>query len=285
MKGFPIFMNALTYEFIEAKRNDLPLNIHKVKKNESAEGCIFHWHKEMEFYYVISGGVKLLYNGKSEVITENKVALVNKYSPHKSLGFLPETEYYIIHIDLEHKIFSGIKTLFYITDLIEGEELTVFLNPLLEEYNNGSMESSYRCIAIIYQLYAQLHEKNSDHKKTLYDNHQLNTCLNVLSFIHEKYTEKITIPLLAHHVNLSSEHLCRIFKKCTGLTITEYVNTVRCTSAMGFLEEGISVMEVAELVGFADYNYFSRTFKKIIGHAPSKYNNHNSIERTNQFRY
>jgi two-component system response regulator YesN len=37
------------------------------------------------------------------------------------------------------------------------------------------------------------------------------------------------------------------------------------------LQEEMTVKEIAEAVGFSDYNYFSRVFKRIMGFTPSRY--------------
>ncbi|MDF2567034.1 MAG: hypothetical protein K0R90_490 [Oscillospiraceae bacterium] len=63
--------------------------------------------------------------------------------------------------------------------------------------------------------------------------------------------------------------MCRIFKQCTGTTIVEYVNQLRCKKAISLINDGETISQAAALVGYNDYNYFSRTFKKIYGMSPT----------------
>ena len=63
-----------------------------------------------------------------------------------------------------------------------------------------------------------------------------------------------------------------IFKQKTGLSIIEYVLKERITLAKSLLMEGsFPLTKIAEQVGFFDYNYFSRTFKKLTGYTPLAY--------------
>lgn len=48
-----------------------------------------------------------------------------------------------------------------------------------------------------------------------------------------------------------------------------YVNRLRCYQAIYLMETGSSVTQAALSVGFNDYNYFSRIFKRVIGCRPS----------------
>ena len=43
------------------------------------------------------------------------------------------------------------------------------------------------------------------------------------------------------------------------------------SSAKSLLSEGVSLKDVSEAVGFSDYNYFSRLFKKRTGYTPNAF--------------
>jgi len=52
-------------------------------------------------------------------------------------------------------------------------------------------------------------------------------------------------------------HLCRCYKKETGMTITEYLANLRCTEASRLLKESAyPIEEIAAYVGYLDNNYF-----------------------------
>ena len=63
-----------------------------------------------------------------------------------------------------------------------------------------------------------------------------------------------------------------VFRKEVGRSIVDYVLDRRIDEAKRLLIEGtIPLAQIAETVGFNDYNYFSRVFKKRSGYSPTEY--------------
>ncbi|WP_438444757.1 helix-turn-helix transcriptional regulator [Gorillibacterium sp. sgz5001074] len=93
-----------------------------------------------------------------------------------------------------------------------------------------------------------------------------------LSYIHEHYMMKLTVPMLARRAGISEGHYSVLFKKLTGTSLVPYLNRLRIAKAKQLLEQtDWSAKEVAQRTGFNDYFHFSRTFKKIAGTAPHRF--------------
>ncbi|MGB3986308.1 MAG: helix-turn-helix transcriptional regulator, partial [Limnochordia bacterium] len=74
----------------------------------------------------------------------------------------------------------------------------------------------------------------------------------------------------------SQYYLSRMFKTVTGLTLIEYLNTIRIQEAQKLLaDENLSITEIASLVGYDSQTYFGRMFKRITGLTPREYRKHN----------
>ncbi len=94
------------------------------------------------------------------------------------------------------------------------------------------------------------------------------------NYILEHYAEPITLEDVAGAVNLSQHYFSRSFKQGKGVGFADYLSKVRIDHAKKLLiVDGLSVKEIAYMVGFADPNYFSKTFKKLTGHTPGDYKN------------
>lgn len=94
--------------------------------------------------------------------------------------------------------------------------------------------------------------------------------LQALSFIHDQLDQKLLIRDIATAACLSEYHLMRTFKQCFGLSVQQYMQRERMRRARHLLQEGQhTVSEVAMACGFADLQYFSKTFKKVHGLPPS----------------
>ena len=94
----------------------------------------------------------------------------------------------------------------------------------------------------------------------------------VFCYINDHYSDNITLEFLSTHFHISLSHLCRQFKKTAGMTFTEYLFSFRMDRAMVLLTAtDLSITEVSERVGYADYFYFSKMFKKYTGRTPTRY--------------
>lgn len=71
---------------------------------------------------------------------------------------------------------------------------------------------------------------------------------------------------------ISKSYLSSIFKAHTGMTVVEYLTSIRTEAAKGLLAgDTLKSYEVAARVGFKDAHYFSLTFKKQTGVSPTEY--------------
>ena len=94
----------------------------------------------------------------------------------------------------------------------------------------------------------------------------------ILAYIDKQYAENITLEEMAALVNTNEYHMAHVFKKITGYSIQQYIMRRRIGRAQCFLVyTDKSLTDIAGKVGYDDSNYFSRTFKKIIGMSPRSY--------------
>ena len=64
----------------------------------------------------------------------------------------------------------------------------------------------------------------------------------------------------------------RSFKNKTGLSIVEYITQERLNTAKRILKKtDLPVKAVSSMVGYEDYAYFTRVFKKETGESPTTY--------------
>lgn len=90
-------------------------------------------------------------------------------------------------------------------------------------------------------------------------------------YIARNISKDLTSEDLCLQFHCSRSHLYTIAEKAFGMSIMQYITKVKMNKAMELLEKDNSVAEVAEMVGYNDYNYFCKVFTKAIGISPSKY--------------
>lgn len=94
----------------------------------------------------------------------------------------------------------------------------------------------------------------------------------VLRYIDSNYSQEISIDRLTELCNLSYSSFAPKFRRFTGKTVVEYINSVRISQAQKLLQStNMSISEIGEKCGFSDICYFSRVFKKISGQSPQKF--------------
>lgn len=96
----------------------------------------------------------------------------------------------------------------------------------------------------------------------------------VQKYITEHIGEELLVEQLARMVYLSQNHLTRIFKKKYGKTVTEYIADYRMGLAQELLAgTRLTVTMISAKVGYPNYAYFSKQFKRYSGYTPSQYRN------------
>lgn len=96
--------------------------------------------------------------------------------------------------------------------------------------------------------------------------------LEAKKYIQEHYNHTFKFEEIAEKVGFNYAYFSTLFKKETGQTLTEYALQIRIQKAKQLLlNPGISIMEVAEEVGYTDLKYFAKQFKKVTNLSPKEY--------------
>lgn len=103
-------------------------------------------------------------------------------------------------------------------------------------------------------------------------NQYSSTVQKTISLIEYDLSSNLTLSSLATTQNISAGYLATIFKKETGMTVTEYIIDKRVALAMRLLQTTrLQVQTVALHCGIMDVQYFSKVFKKKTGMTPKAY--------------
>lgn len=91
-------------------------------------------------------------------------------------------------------------------------------------------------------------------------------------YILNNYSRDISLDDVSRQVNISPYYFSKIFKEETAEGFVEYLTRIRIEKAKELLTTTeCSMKEICSMVGYADPNYFSRTFKKNVGVTPTEY--------------
>ena len=103
------------------------------------------------------------------------------------------------------------------------------------------------------QTEKQKHQKKIKHQRQIFD---------ALEYIHQHFSEKITVSDLSERAYLSRSTFLRSFSEICGISPTDYLNQYRVRRALELLSASEkSKTEIAHLVGFYDLSHMERTIK------------------------
>lgn len=94
----------------------------------------------------------------------------------------------------------------------------------------------------------------------------------ICEFIDENYHENITRESIAKIVYLSPDYIARIFKKEKGLSLVHYIIKKRVDAAKHLLlTTNLPVHTISDRVGYGNYSYFTKIFKKETNYTPFEF--------------
>ena len=94
----------------------------------------------------------------------------------------------------------------------------------------------------------------------------------VITNIDADLTADLSLKTQSLLLNVNSSYLSTLFKKETGMTLTEYVNKKRIEHAILLLNStDLQIQMIAQTCGIPDVNYFTKIYKKIVGRTPKEY--------------
>ena len=90
--------------------------------------------------------------------------------------------------------------------------------------------------------------------------------------IRSHLNENLNVSELAHLLRITPEHLCRVFKKETGMTPLAFITREKIRYATDLLHNSsLSCKEICARLNYDNSSHFARTFKKVTGMTPSEF--------------
>ena len=101
----------------------------------------------------------------------------------------------------------------------------------------------------------------------------------IAAYVMAHYVHAISLKEIAAEVGMNRSAFCSYFKRCKGMTFSQFVTQYRLNTACELLKHSQKqVSEICYLVGFNDVPHFNRMFKKAKRMSPKAYRNAESIK-------
>jgi len=95
---------------------------------------------------------------------------------------------------------------------------------------------------------------------------------NAKTYVQTRIEDAITLDEVVAHVGVSRFYFCKLFKRATGMTLTEYVTHIRMEKVKILLvDPSLRISEVVYAAGFGSIPRFNSAFKRHFGMPPTAY--------------
>ena len=257
--------------------------IHKPKR---AFHIPVHWHDEVEIIYIKKGHITVYIGDETFSAKAGDLFMVNTGELHFMSSDDMKVEYYTllfpltflsfqIEDALEQEVFLPLrqKNLLFPIGL-KGLSAEIEMLHLIREVIkvNEEKECGYqlRTRILLLEFVEGLLKEEGFCKADITGTTGMQR--ELLAYIQEHYTEKITLAMLAGEFHLSEKYISWYFKEHFYISFIQYVSHLRMMRAKDLLlTTEQPVTEIAFSCGYPSVNYFIRSFKEEHGVTPLQY--------------
>lgn len=248
----------------------------------------WHWHHELEFLYVSEGSLLCLVGTDKIELSEGCALFINSGILHRFEG---KNSAFIPNIVFSPALLADEKSLIYekyIAPVINSFVPYLILEPRTEWQNHAleilseifalqepDSQNELRTVRLLMQIWDMMFS-HSDFSSGAPEFHRMShkqaRLQTMMQYIHDHYTEEISLDDIAASASISKSGALHIFKSGIHISPVAYLIQYRLAQAAEQLNATQkSVSSIAKETGFADSGYFCRKFRQHYNMSPNEY--------------
>lgn len=253
----------------------------------------YHWHNDFEYGVLLEGEVdyhindtqiklvkgdvffvnsNILHSGRQTENYENSVMYILTFPASLLSSNTSSTIYSKYLLPLLNTPIAGFKVS---EESIDGIEIKTLLMKIYE-LDPSAFGYELECLELLNRLWFSTLRYIKENKSSLLYRtnvmHQSERMKEILSYIHEHFSQKIVANDIAKHLNISRGECFRCFKLFMNKTLVEYVNEYRLQRSTLLLRETEkSIIDISVECGFEHVSYFSKLFLDAYSMTPLQY--------------
>jgi len=250
-----------------------------------------HQHDDVEVNFLERGAMTYLHSGHLVQLTESQLVLFWAGRPHQVVTLDGPPHYRGLTVPLGWFLSWGVPEILG-KPLLEGELVfppaaaevmgfSTLTDRWIEDLWNDSgeyrkamlleIEAWFRRVALSLPTDDANHSHHSVSRRVLGEGVLEKVC-EMARYIHEHYTDQVSVPEIAAAVNLHPNYAVQLFRERTGSTIVDFVTMQRLGHAQLRLATSESqVLDIAFESGFGSASRFYAVFKDKLHMTPSEY--------------
>lgn len=244
-----------------------------------------HWHDSLEMVYMIEGNIEVTVENRKTVLNPGEFNIINSRVVHSTLSsnnralvlqipkevlkkYIPDIDMYYFNVDMypDKEV-----------DKTRLEKLKKIFNDMYIIYDIRPEGYLLKFNSLLYELLFTLIHSYED--KTIQrdfdkNSKQLERLNQLITYIKTHHREKLTVAQISEEFGYNVDYISRFFKRYTGLTIIEYLYTVRVTEVYReLIHTEKTINDILEEHGCSNYRVAMRVFKELYGCTPKEKRN------------
>lgn len=244
--------------------------------HEKEKGFIFpgEAHRPLELTYVDKGAIHSVADGVDLLLNQGDLVLYASDQWHMQYAEEDVSASYItISFDLEG---DCPESLFNQKFAIPQSAVPMLQRLLREQDRMDAYSEDMMLCYLQILLLTLLREQDNPSQVKLRTTNAVNSENEIIrraqQFISGHIREKLTVPVVARHVDVSPSYLTALFRKNLQISPGEYIRRVKLQESKQMIrEDNMNFTEIAAVLQYSTVHHFSRQFKDKFGITPTEY--------------
>lgn len=231
-------------------------------------------HNNHQIIFSVKGNGILKVNGKEQLIPEGSYFYLKSNEPHEYYKECStwETHWIMFSGDNIDKLLEKLSLkesgVYYYKNNLQIKKI---YNDIADVLSSKDKYSGLEASTYLYKLLIELY-KNRETEKKVNNTAEGDIIEPVINYINLNFTKDIELETLSNLVNVTPQHLCKVFKRKLSMRPFEYITRCRIQQAKKLLlSSNMTIKDICTSVGYKDTSYFCATFKKYETLSPSQF--------------
>ncbi len=251
----------------------------------------YHFHEGIEILRINQGQASVIVNNRTVTVRENDIVIANPFEAHgifltdlsadfsRTCIMFQPIYLFPSESNLKNQFFTTLRNIrfqnFIPSDHSCSADLCACIDRMVELYLCGTEGWHIAVFSSLILFYSHIIRGGLQNLQAENPPYQFDFMTKVTEYIEKNLDQDISTTDIAAYCLYSTEHFCRLFKKCFYKTFKDYLNLYRIQKAKDYIDMGnhTTVAGLSSMFGFNNQNHFSHMFKKYTGQLPSEYIN------------
>lgn len=238
-----------------------------------------HYHDRMELLRILRGRMNVQINGVTHEVAAGELVIVNPNQTHIGTALTDDLTYNVIMFDLVNLNNNSFAYHKYLGPIIKQD--VTFSSPtdhpavisladnLVRSYTEKQTIHPLNTIGMIYSILGTFYQHCPITEQTADKHASFNA---ITTYIEEHFNEPLSNRSLSEQFGYNEAYFSRMFKKNTGLSLSQHIQALRLDLAQKLLRDtDESIAAIAIRCGYSDIFYFSNRFKRCTGMSPREF--------------